>query len=60
MEWDEDHNSPSTALVPMLFGDNMAAVLLTQGLTSTSKVRHIDSAYHVIVDNVKKGAIKVH
>jgi hypothetical protein len=60
IEWDEEGNSHGTPPVPMLFGDNKAAVLLTQGLSSTSKVRHIDTAYHVITGNVKKGALQVY
>jgi hypothetical protein len=60
IKWDEEGNSYGTPPVPMLFGDNKAAVLLTQGLSSTSKVRHIDTAYHVITGNVKKGALQVY
>jgi hypothetical protein len=39
---DQDGNTLTEA-VPILFSDNKAAVLLTQGLTSTLKICHIDN-----------------
>ncbi|KAI0995354.1 hypothetical protein K3495_g12827, partial [Podosphaera aphanis] len=60
VQWDEDMNSHGTPAVPLLFGDNKAAVTLTQGLKSTSKIRHIATSYHHILDEVKKGSIKTY
>jgi hypothetical protein len=56
---DQDGNTLTEA-VPILFSDNKAAVLLTQGLTSISKIHHIDNAYFMIKDNIREGTIKIH
>ena len=58
--WDEKGDSHSTPPVPLLYGDNKAAVVLTQGLRSTSKIRHIATSYHHILDEVKHGSLKTY
>jgi hypothetical protein len=46
--------------VPLLFRDNKGAVQLTQGVANTSKIKHIDTAFHHVVDEVKEGRIQVY
>jgi hypothetical protein len=46
--------------VPLLLGDNKGAVQLTRGVSNTSKIKHIDTAFHHVVDEVKKGRIRVY
>ncbi|KJK73746.1 hypothetical protein H634G_10981 [Metarhizium anisopliae BRIP 53293] len=45
--------------VPLLLGDNKGAVQLTRGVSNTSKIKHIDIAFHHVVDEVKEGRIQV-
>jgi hypothetical protein len=46
--------------VPLLLGDNKGAVQLTRGVSNTSKIKHIDTAFHHVVDEVKEGRIQVY
>lgn len=46
--------------VPLLLGDNKGAVQLTRGVSNTSKIKHIDIAFHHVVDEVKQGRIQVY
>jgi hypothetical protein len=46
--------------VPLLLGDNKGAVQLTRGVSNTSKIKHIDTAFHHVVDEVKEGRIRVY
>ena len=46
--------------VPLLLGDNKGAVQLTRGVSNTSKIKHIDIAFHHVVDEVKQGRIGVY
>jgi Reverse transcriptase (RNA-dependent DNA polymerase)/gag-polypeptide of LTR copia-type len=46
--------------VPILFGDNKGAIQLTRGLSNTSKIKHVDTAFHHVVDEVKQGSIKIY
>lgn len=60
ISWDDDGSSRGTMPIPILYGDNSAAVTLTQGLKSTSKIRHVATSFHHILDEVKKGSIKTY
>jgi hypothetical protein len=44
------------ATLPEL-GDNKGAVQLTRGVSNTSKIKHIDTAFHHVVDEVREGRI---
>lgn len=44
----------------LLFGDNKGAIQLTKGVSTTSKIKHIDVAFHYIVDEIKQGGVKVY
>lgn len=46
--------------VPLLLGDNKGAVQLTRGVSNTSKIKHIDTAFHHVVDEVREGRIQVY
>lgn len=46
--------------IPLLFCDNKAAVQLSRGISLTSKIKHIDSAYHHVLDETKNGRIKIY
>jgi len=46
--------------VPILFGDNKGSIQLTRGLSNTSKIKHIDTAFHHVIDEVKQGSIKIY
>ncbi|KJZ78398.1 hypothetical protein HIM_02436 [Hirsutella minnesotensis 3608] len=46
--------------VPLLLGDNKGAVQLTRGVSNTSKIKHVDIAFHHVVDEVKEGRIQVY
>jgi Reverse transcriptase (RNA-dependent DNA polymerase) len=46
--------------VPILFGDNKGAIQLTRGLSNTSKIKHVDTAFHHVVDEVKQGSVKIY
>jgi hypothetical protein len=39
--------------VPLLLGDNKGAVQLTRGVSNTSKIKHIDTAFHHVVEESK-------
>ena len=45
--------------VPLLFGDNKASLQLSKGVSNTSKIKHIDTSFHQIIDEVKNGSIKL-
>ena len=60
IEWDDDGDSHSELPAALLFGDNKAAVILSQGLKNTSSIRHIRTSYHHILDEVKHGSIKTY
>ena len=45
--------------VPMIFGDNKAAIQLARGLSNTTKIKHVDTAFHHVLDETKKGNLKV-
>lgn len=45
--------------VLLLFGDNKASLQLLKGVSNISKIKHIDTSFHQIVDKVKNGAIKL-
>lgn len=51
--------TPEDSPVPLLFGDNKATSQLSKGVSNTSKIKHIDTSFHQIVDEVKKGSIKL-
>lgn len=59
-QWNEDGQIIGGRPVPLLFGDNKASVIISQGLKSTSKIRHIQRSYHHILDETKKGHIEVY
>jgi hypothetical protein len=46
--------------VLLLLGDNKGAVQLTRGVSNTSKIKHIDTAFYHVVDKVKEGRIQVY
>ena len=50
----EGHPTKLELAIPMLVGDNAAAIQITNGTSNTSKVKHIDIAYHHIIDEVRK------
>ena len=43
----------------MLLGDIKSAIQLASGVSNTSKIKHIDIAYHHILNEVKKGTILI-
>ncbi len=51
--------TPEELAVPLLFGDNKASLQLSKGVSNTSKIKHIDTSFHQVVDEVKKGSIKL-
>ncbi|KAI1000225.1 hypothetical protein K3495_g7973 [Podosphaera aphanis] len=44
--------------IPLLLGDNKACIQLQSGVSNTSKIKHVDVAYHHIVDEVNKGKLE--
>lgn len=44
--------------IPLLLGDNKACIQLQSGVSNTSKIKHVDVAYHHIVDEINKGKLK--
>ena len=46
--------------IALLFGDNRALIQLTNGVSNTSKIKYIDTAFHYILNEVKKGTVKVY
>jgi transposase InsO family protein len=55
----EGSKESAHAAVPLVFGDNRASIQLSSGLSNTSKIKHVDTAFHHIVDEVKKKNIKL-
>lgn len=51
--------TPEELAVPLLFGDNKASLQLSKGVSNTSKIKHIDTSFHEVADEVKKGSIKL-
>lgn len=49
--------TPEDSPVPLLFGDIKAS--LPKGVSNISRIKHIDTSFHQIVDEVKKGSIKL-
>ena len=43
--------------VPILFGDNKASIQLGKGISNTGKIKHIDTAFHEVKDESRKGTI---
>ena len=54
MEWGRPQKLP--------YGDvnNKGAIQLTRGVSNTSKIKHIDTAFNHVVDEVKEGRIQVY
>ena len=46
--------------VPILFRDNKGSIQLTRGLSNTSKIKHVDTAFHHVIDEVRQGSIKIY
>ncbi|KAI0992349.1 hypothetical protein K3495_g15837 [Podosphaera aphanis] len=44
--------------VPLLLGDNKACIQLQGGISNTSKIKHVDVAYHHIVDEIRHGKLE--
>ncbi|KAI1005264.1 hypothetical protein K3495_g2948 [Podosphaera aphanis] len=44
--------------VPLLLGDNKACIQLHGGISNSSKIKHVDVAYHHIVDEIRNGKIE--
>ena len=51
--------TPTNSAIPLLFGDNKASLQLSRGVSNTSKIKHIDTSFHHIIDEVKNGSIKL-
>ena len=51
--------TPTNSAIPLLFGDNKASLQLSRGVSNTSKIKHIDTSFHQIIDEVKNGSIKL-
>lgn len=51
--------TPTNSVIPLLFGDNKASLQLSRGVSNTSKIKHIDTSFHQIIDEVKNGSIKL-
>ena len=45
--------------VPMLFRDNKGAIQLTYRVLNTSKIKHINTAFHYILNKVNQGLIRI-
>lgn len=45
--------------VLLLFGDNKALLKLSKGVSNISKIKHIDTSFHQIIDILKNGSIKI-
>ena len=43
--------------VPILFGDNKASIQLEKGTSNIGKIKHIDTAFHEVKDESRKGTI---
>ena len=46
-------------IVPMIFGDNEASIQLARGLSNTGKIKHVDTAFHHILDETREGNLKI-
>ena len=44
--------------IPLLLEDNKACIQLKGGVSNTSKIKHVDVAYHHIVDEINKGKLE--
>ena len=51
--------TPSNSAIPLLFGDNKASLQLSREVSITSKIKHIDTSFHHIIDEVKNGSIQL-
>ncbi len=51
--------TPEELAVPLLFGDNKASLQISKGVSNTSKIKHIDTSFYQVVNEVKKGSIKL-
>ncbi len=51
--------TPKELAVPLLFGDNKASLQLSKGVSNMSKIKHINTSFHQVVNEVKKGSIKL-
>ena len=47
-----------SSAVPFLFGNNKASLQLPKRVSNTSKIKHIDTSFHQVIDEVKNGSIK--
>lgn len=43
--------------VPILFGDNKASIHLGKGISNSGKIKYIDTAFHEVKDESRKGTI---
>ena len=43
----------------LLFGDNKASLQLSKKVFNMSKIKHIDTSFHHVIDEVKKESIKL-
>ena len=46
-------------VVSLLFGDNKPLLQLSKEVSNTSKIKHIDTCFHQIIDEVKNRSIKL-
>ncbi|KAI1003326.1 hypothetical protein K3495_g4880 [Podosphaera aphanis] len=44
--------------VLLLLGDNKTCIQLQGGISNTSKIKHVDVAYHHIVDEIRNGKLE--
>ena len=51
--------TPEELAVPLLFGDNKASLQLSKEVSNTSKIKHIDTSFYQVVNEVQKGSIKL-
>ena len=51
--------TPEELAVPLKFGVNNASLQLSKGVSNTPKIKHFDTSFPQIVDEVKKGSIKL-
>lgn len=51
--------TPENCAVPILFGDNKASIQLSKGVSNTSKIKHIDTSFHQIIDEISKKSIEL-
>ena len=46
-------------IVLIIFGDNEASIQLARGLSNTGKIKHVDTAFHHILDETREGNLKI-